>query len=73
MFFEREAYERGLVGMLHDMVTSGKKYAMPYLCECEYHDWGKFVSEARAAVERAPELRDLWEKCERSRQRARHG
>ncbi len=59
-FFERNAYERGLVEMLHDMATSGKKYTMPYLCECEYRDWNQFVAEAHAAVARWPHLFDLW-------------
>lgn len=56
LFFEREAYERGMVGMLHEMVTSGKEYTMPYLCECEYNDWSKFVAEAQAALARYPHL-----------------
>ncbi|MBR6021835.1 MAG: hypothetical protein IK066_05385 [Kiritimatiellae bacterium] len=64
-FFERKAYERGLVEMLHEMVTSGQEYSLPYLCECEYKDWGKFVAEAQAAVERCPHLLELWEKCGR--------
>lgn len=66
LFFEREAYERGLVEMLHDMATSGKKFAMPYLCECEYRDWSKFVADAHATVARCPRLLDLWEKCGRN-------
>ena len=65
LFFERDAYERGMVEMLHDMATSGKKYAMPYLCECEYRDWSKFVAELHEAVERCPQMLDLWEECGR--------
>ena len=65
MFFEREPYERGLVEMLHDMATSGKRYVMPYPCECEYRDWRKFVAEAHAAVARCPHLLALWRGCGR--------
>lgn len=65
LFFEREAYERGLVAMLHEMANSGKRYALPYLCECKYEDWGKFAAEARAAVARSPHLLSLWEECGR--------
>ena len=64
LFFERDAYERGLVEMLHDMATSGKRYPMPYLCECEYLDWSKFVAEAHAAVARYPHLLDMWKEFE---------
>lgn len=63
LYFEQDAYERGMVEMLHEMATSGKEYALPYLCECEYKDWGKFVAEAQAAVEQCPYLLELWEEC----------
>ena len=61
-FFEREAYEMGLIAMLHDMVTSDKVFDVPY--DSPYDDKEEFVDMVKAALTQRPYFKDMWDECE---------
>ena len=61
-FFEREAYESGLIAMLHDMVTSDIVFTVP---ECSpYKDKDKFVEMVKEALSQRAYFKDMWQECE---------
>lgn len=62
LFFEREAYESGLISMLHDMVTSDIVFTVP---ECSpYEDKDKFVEMVKEALKQRPYFEVMWQECE---------
>ena len=61
-FFEREAYESGLIAMLHDMVTSDIVFTVP---ECSpYKDKDRFVEMVKEALSQRAYFKDMWQECE---------
>ena len=64
LFFEREAYEKGLIAMLHDMVTSDKVFDVPD--GSPYEDKENFVEMVKAALAQRSYFKDMWDECEKT-------
>lgn len=62
LFFEREAYEMGLISMLHDMVTSDVMFNVPNGSPYESHK--KFVEMVNDALSQREYFKDMWHECE---------
>ena len=69
LFFEREAYEMGLIAMLHDMVTSDVVFTVPN--GSPYEDKAKFAEMVKKALTQRPYFLDMWNECESKRKTAR--
>ena len=63
LFFEREAYESGLIAMLHEIVTSDVVFTVPYSCS-PYEDKDEFVETVKKALAQRPYFIDMWNECE---------
>ncbi|MCR5712522.1 MAG: hypothetical protein K6G46_08775, partial [Prevotella sp.] len=62
LFFEREAYEMGMIAMLHDMVTSDVVFNVPD--GSPYEDKEKFVEMVKKTLTQRPYFTDMWNECE---------
>ena len=62
LFFEREAYESGLISMLHDMVSSEVLFKVPD--GSPYEDKGRFVEMVDEALQQRAYFKDMWQECE---------
>ncbi len=62
LFFEREAYEKGLIAMLHEMVTSDEVFNVPD--GSPYEDKEKFAEMVKEALAQQPYFTDMWNECE---------
>ena len=62
LFFEREAYESGLISMLHDMVSSEVLFKVPD--GSPYEDKDRFVEMVNEAVQQRAYFKDMWQECE---------
>ena len=71
LFFEREAYEKGLIAMLHDMVTSDKVFAAPD--GSPYEDKERFVEMVNEALLQRAYYKDMWQECENKKMKDSHG
>ena len=65
LFFEREAYERGLIYMLHEMATSDIVFETPHASL--YEDKDAFVERVQLALSRRPHFENMWQECEAKR------
>ena len=70
LFFEREAYEKGLIAMLHEIVTSDVVFTVPYSCS-PYDDKEKFVEMVNEALLQRAYYKDMWQECEDKREERR--
>ena len=61
-FFEREAYESGLISMLHDMVTSDVAFVVPD--GSPYEDKERFAEMVNEALRQRAYYKDMWKECE---------
>ena len=57
-FFDREVYEIGLVGMLHDLVTNGGDIAFEY--QGGYYTKEAFDDSVKSLMDRHPYFKDMW-------------
>ena len=62
LFLEREAYEKGLIAMLHDMVTSDKVFTAPD--GSPYEDKERFIELVNEAFLQRAYYKDMWDECE---------
>ena len=62
LFFEREAYERGLISMLNDMVMSDIVFKVPD--GSPYEDKDRFVEMVNEALQQRAYFKDMWHECE---------
>lgn len=65
LFFEREAYENGLISMLHDMVTSDIAFVVPD--GSPYEDKERFAGMVNEALLQRAYYKDMWQECEVNR------
>ena len=63
LFFEREAYEMGLIAMLHEIVTSDVVFTVPYSCS-PYEDKDDFIDKVKKTLAQRPYFTDMWNECE---------
>ncbi len=66
LFFEREAYESGLIAMLHEIVTSDAVFTVPYSCS-PYEDKEMFVKTVEEALSQRVYFTDMWNECEEAK------
>ena len=71
LFFEREAYEKGLIAMLHEIVTSDVVFTVPYSCS-PYEDKEEFVEMVKKTLAQRPYFIDMWNECDAKR-KSTHG
>ena len=62
LFFERKVYEKGLIAMLHDMVTSDVVFTVPD--GSPYEDKEEFADMVKKALAQRPYFINLWNECE---------
>ena len=62
LFFDREAYEMGLIVMLHDMATSDVVFNVPD--GSPYEDKEEFVEMVKEALSQRLYFIDMWNECE---------
>ena len=72
LFFEREAYEKGLIAMLHEIVTSDVIFTVPYSCS-PYEDKEEFVEMVNKALLQRAYYKDMWLECENKKMKDSHG
>ena len=65
LFFEREAYERGLIAMLHEMATSDTVFSTPH--GSLYERKNAFAERVQLALSRRPYFENMWQECEEKR------
>ena len=70
LFFEREAYERGVLQMLKTLVEEPGKYALPYGMSYEI-DHEAFVDSVYAMLDRRPVFYKMWEELNFENKKAR--
>ena len=70
--FEREAYEKGLIAMLHEIVTSDVIFTVPYSCS-PYEDKEEFVEMVNKALLQRAYYKDMWLECENKKMKDSHG
>ena len=66
LFFEREAYESGLIAMLHEIVTSDAVFTVPHSCS-PYEDKEMFVKTVEEALSQRVYFTDMWNECEEAK------
>ncbi len=71
LFFEREAYEMGLIAMLHDMVTSDEVFTAPD--GSPYEDKERFIELVNEALLQRAYYKDMWQECENKKMKDSHG
>ena len=71
LFFEREAYEMGLIAMLHNMVTSDVVFNVPH--GSPYEDKEKFVEMVNETLLQRAHYKDMWQECENKKMKDSHG
>ena len=67
LFFEREVYEKGLIAMSHEMVTSDVVFTVPYSCS-PYEDKEEFVGMVNKALLQRAYYKDMWQEREEKRE-----
>ena len=66
LFFDREAYESGMIAMLHDIVTSDVVFNAPYTCSPD-EDKDMFEEKVNEALQQRAYFKDMWQECEAKR------